>query len=490
MQTSWIGLSRETVSRIFCLVFTFVAALTAGCGSGGGGSSNPSSPSGATTQVTLLVSSAANDQLSAFNIALTGLQLTNTAGEAITVLATSQNAEFIHLNGTSEPLITVSVPQDTYTAATATVGAAQFTCATLNSSGGVDTSTFAYGQTPSNQVMVALPSPIQIAGTAMGLTLAMQVSNSARFDSCVSNGIDPYSINPTFKLTTFDLSSPSGNSGDGNATGMEGLVASVNASTGTFTVTAADGPSWTVRANASTEFQGISGLPALAAGMPIDMDGAVQGDGSIVATRIAVNDAKSANLTVVSGPLLNVASSQPSLISFGREQQGFLTKVTGSQYFSFGNAVFQTSGALANLQSLPFPPSFTAANMVAGQNLSITTHATAIAAGPIYFPATTVTLMPQTIDGTITAVASSGAFDMYTIQLATYDAMPTFAAQQGQTTLLAHPDTVVVYVDHNTRMRNATALETGIVFRFSGLLFNDHGILRMDCAQVNDGVTV
>jgi len=30
----------------------------------------------------------------------------------------------------------------------------------------------------------------------------------------------------------------------------------------------------------------------------------------------------------------------------------------------------------------------------------------------------------------------------------------------------------------------------GSVLRFYGLVFNDNGTLRMDCAQVNDGVTV
>jgi len=31
-------------------------------------------------------------------------------------------------------------------------------------------------------------------------------------------------------------------------------------------------------------------------------------------------------------------------------------------------------------------------------------------------------------------------------------------------------------------------LAPGATFRFYGLVFNDNGTLRMDCAQVNDGV--
>jgi len=38
-------------------------------------------------------------------------------------------------------------------------------------------------------------------------------------------------------------------------------------------------------------------------------------------------------------------------------------------------------------------------------------------------------------------------------------------------------------------MLNSSAVAVGSVVRFYGLLFNDSGTLRMDCAQVNDGVT-
>jgi hypothetical protein len=50
--------------------------------------------------------------------------------------------------------------------------------------------------------------------------------------------------------------------------------------------------------------------------------------------------------------------------------------------------------------------------------------------------------------------------------------------------------TVVVYADGNTRMLNAAPLAVGSLLRFSGLVFNDNGTLRMDCAQVSDGVAL
>jgi hypothetical protein len=140
------------------------------------------------------------------------------------------------------------------------------------------------------------------------------------------------------------------------------------------------------------------------------------------------------------------------------------------------------------LPGLPFSASFMAANMVPGQNISITSHALTEQGGPVYVPAATVTLIPQTIDGTVSAVSSAGGFDIYTVALAAYDLMPDLAVQGGQNSLLTNPGTVVVYADSNTQMLNSGAIVVGSVLRFNGLLFNDNRTLRMDCAQVNDGV--
>ncbi len=60
--------------------------------------------------------------------------------------------------------------------------------------------------------------------------------------------------------------------------------------------------------------------------------------------------------------------------------------------------------------------------------------------------------------------------------------------QQGQTTLLTDPNTVVVYADSNTQMLNTAPVAVGSVVRFYGLVFNDNGTLRMDCAEILDGV--
>jgi hypothetical protein len=101
-----------------------------------------------------------------------------------------------------------------------------------------------------------------------------------------------------------------------------------------------------------------------------------------------------------------------------------------------------------------------------------------------------MTLMPQVIDGTVTASTQSGNFTDYTVSLAPYDLFPLLAVQPGQTTVENNPSQVEVYVDSNTQLLNTTnTLAEGSTLRFYGIVFNDGGTLRMDCAQVNDGVS-
>jgi hypothetical protein len=192
---------------------------------------------------------------------------------------------------------------------------------------------------------------------------------------------------------------------------------------------------------------------------------------------------------MANGPLAQVTAAPPSVVNMLTEYQGPLLAglEAGPDIFGFGNAAFQISGQLSNIGNLPFAASFNAANMVPGQNVLITTHATSTSGGPNYTSASTITLLPQTIDGTVSAISNDGAFTIYTVTLAPYDAFVDFAVQAGQSTLLSNPDTVVVYADDNTQMVTGT-ITVGTVFRFNGLVFNDNGSLRMDCAQISNGV--
>lgn len=498
--------TRPSIVIIFASILT--TALATSCGSGGAMSKTPPPPQfSGNTQVTVVLTGTANDQLTQFGLEIQTLTLAGQSGTAVSLLTTQQPAEFIHLNGGVEPLSTVSVPQGIYTQAAATIGGASFTCVTTTpagaaGAGNLDTSTFAYGSTPNSNVTVNLASPITIIGSNMLVSLDLSVSQSASFpNTCYTSGAEQFAITPTFNLAPQNLSSQPTSAANEKATDIEGEITSINAAEGSFTLSVPEGSggdsanyrTQLVASNVNSVFQGVSGFSDLAAGTFVDLDGEIQADGSLVATRIAVEDPNAVN--VMSGPLLGVISlsGQNLLASFGRLQQGPLLPggfgVGYGGYFDFSNAAFQISGQLSNLQNLPFAASFNGSNMLAGQNvyMSFTTLPNqCCAAGVVQ----TVTLMTQTINGTVVGSSISGTFVDYTVALASYDLFPALSALQSpwQAQPLVSPDTIEVYVDSNTQQLNTQTLGPGGTFRFYGLIFNDNGTLRMDCERINDGV--
>lgn len=512
-------MSHASVRKIFGAAMLSCVLLLSGCGSNSSvsnlGTTGPIP--GESTQVTVLISSTANDQVASVDLVLDGLMLTDQAGKTVNVLPASENAEFIHLNGRAEPLLTAAIPQDVYTSATAQVGQLSMTCAGLNTSNQTD-ETFInqYGYTPGSLVTVKLPSPVTVRGSSMGISLDLLVSSSANWATANCTTRDKsFKMAPTFSLTSLVLSPSPASPSTGKFSGLRGLISSVDSVGSSFTVSASDGsvteiqqtgatviapaPVWQVDANSSTALQGVSSLTTLTVGMPVNFDATLQSDGSMLATRMAVDNPNTTNLTVSNGPVIAVLS--PVLFSSHRLVGALINGVEGyfankplgfldsENAFNFDHTQFQTSKQLSNLQSLPFKPSFDANSMVAGQNISVSTNGTTILNTPVSIAATTITLLPQTINGAVSAVSTSGSFSTYTVTLAPYDLFLQFAQQPSrQTTVLANPNTVEVYADSSTAMLNSSAPAVGTVLRFTGLVFNDNGTLRMDCSQINDGV--
>jgi len=485
--------TRRRLRILFNLVAASALILIAGCGSTmGTGGSGPVLTGN--TQVTVVLTGTANDQLTEFDLGIQSLTLTNKAGKTVSLLSALQSTEYMHINGGIEPLITVSIPQDIYPSATATIGWAQFTCITLTPQGGLSTDTYAYGQTPFPNVTVNLPAPITVTGNSMALSLNLLVAQSAQYGTCYSNGISTYTITPTFNLTPATFSSQPTSPANGKVLGFNGQFSAANTAAGSFMLSLPEIENTrtiSVSSASTTAYQGINNSSALSVGTFVNLDGAIQPDGSLLATRIAVEDATATS--VVTGPLLVVSSLEPSFFMWGRQQQGAQYAdqfVLGAQAFSYIGATFQISGQLPNLQELPFTPSFTAANIVPGQNVYLSTASLQNSGGFPYIPLSGVTLIPQSLDGTVLGTANAGNFTIYTVELASYDLFPALAVQQGQASLLNNPAEVNVYVDGNTQQLNSQPPASGGTFLFYGLVFNDNGTLRMDCAQVNDGVSL
>jgi hypothetical protein len=466
--------------------------LIVGCSSGGGGASPTSSnnPTPAVTNVTVVLASDANDQFTDFGAVLQGITLTNGSGKSVTLLSQSFGTEFVHVNGLVEPMITGTLPQDTYTSATVTVGGAEFTCVTLDTDSGVQVSTFAYGYVQAPFVTVSLPTPISVTGDSMGLTLRMLIQKSAILSSC--SGGASYAIRPTFTLSSFDIANAPLGSASNTVLSLEGAVTAVNGTSGSFEVQrpanmSEPAMSLKVSIDAGTALQGIVGLASMEVGMFVDLDGAIRADGSVHATRVAVADP--AAVDVRRGPILSVFNQAIPIVNIRPIEGQGKDGLVASEPYDFSRTTFHISGQLSNVQQLPFAATFNAANVVPGQNVYLSSPAFVTCCGQLYFaPATTITLMPQTIDGTVFGSSVSGNFTIYAVQLSNYDLLASLAAQPAQATLLTQPNQVQVYVDSSTRMLNSVPVAVGSTLRFYGLVFNNQGVLRMDCAQINDGV--
>jgi hypothetical protein len=480
---------------ISSIILILLVAAAIGMATACGTSPTPPKFSGNTT-VVVLASSTANDQLFQFPVTLQSLTLTSQSGQTVSLLATPASDEFMHLNGHVEPLATVSIPQGIYTSAAAMVSQAIPACA--GQSAGSLLMDEALGDLNGPTAASFEPEqPITVTGSTMGLVLDLQVSETAPFSGgCSESLTNAVTITPTFSLTAISIAAQPTNSSNGKVLGVEGLISSVSADGSGFTAGAlysvsegASAPTWQVSVSSGTVFQGVGSAAGLTVGLPIDMDLVIEPDGSLLATRVAVYDADTTNLSLAFGPPLVIYPSgayqavYPVMDALEVEQEGQLSSLIGL-YGDLNAATLQISGQLANLQSLPFTATFNSANMVDGQNILFSTHAPP----EVFEPLTTITLLPQTIDGTVSAISSEGNFTTYTVTLAPYDLFPNLAVQPGQTTLLTNPNTVVVYSDSNTQLLNTQTLAAGNTFRFYGLVFNDNGTLRMDCAQVNDGV--
>ena len=450
--------------------------LAAGCSGGG----NTGTTFSGNTTVSLLISSTANDQLQTYSVELASLTLTEKSGATANLVSTPIFDGFLQANGKQEPLLTTSIPQGEYVSAAATVKLAGYSCAYLNTQGTLVTAN-SWDAVPQSSpaVSITLPAPVEVTGSSMALSLNLLVSQSASWNpagaDCTpgnsNSGTGTSSITPTFSLQSTSLLSQAAGSASGTMVGLEGEVESIDTSTNMVTLVAAGGgyidsnpifapgPVWQVHAGSGTAYQGISGFSQFAVGQPVSLDASLQPDGSLAASRIEAMDPITSNLSVLVGSVVYVSSVIPAILVDNQSSSGSVMS-GGANPLSYNNTtLFQISSQFSNLKDLPFSATFTSANVVPGQELLVTSHAASIQPEPVYLAASSFTLIPQTIDGTVSAVSTEGGFTVYTVTLVPYDLFPALAVQPSQATL-KNPNTVYVYADGNTQMLNTNPMRT------------------------------
>jgi hypothetical protein len=442
-----------------------------GCSStpaGTGATINPNTP---TTVTQTLITDAPADQVLSLSLIVNSITLTDASGASTSILNSPVPIEASHLDAVQEPLLPpLNIPQDTYTSATITVASPVVVYVDPTTGKAVKTS----ATLAATSTTVTFTTPITVSATSAPICFDLLVGQSVTFSG--SGTSTTVAVTPTFNIFQIPLSSAPTNGNNGKVSGIVGQVVSVSGAS--LVIQGPNGKQFTLVTNSNTVLQGFTSLSTLTAGEPVDADVALQKDGTLLALRIHLHPAQAANMLV--GPVTTITGTPAtSFTQLVRQPAGpSVTAAATATIYTItvnGSTTFALAPQAGTLPTLPFTPVFTAATLIAGQNVAVDTSSisgtTATAAS--------VVLAPQTVDGTVASVGvAPGGMQIVTVTLPAQSALATLT---GSTS-------VVVYITINTQMMNATAALpiVGSQIRFNGLLFNDSGTLRMLAGGCND----
>jgi hypothetical protein len=439
-------------------------ACLAGCGS----SISTVPPSGQNTRVVLSLTSTSDGQYVQMGLSASALSLMTQKGTTVQLLNQPVPLEGAHVDGLIEPIGAVSVPQDTYTSAVLTYSFAGFAYPYLQ--GGI--SDFALDENQGmSQTTVRLDQPIVVTGDSMGLNLDWLMAQSATHPA---NAPGPFTLSPTFSLSSACIDNCS-SSTVGRPEILYGRATSSGSNTAIQIVTPA-GFSNNLNVTASTKYVGVNGASGIASGSFLLTYITPQPTGSFEATLIQAVDPTATN--VVTG-MLTSTDPRYDLGVFGSQEQGdslTVHPIDGVVYFSFpGNTVaYSVAGRPEEAVGLPFSPRFDASSIVAGQTVSASTISDFSNRPTI----STITLVPQTVDGVVQAIATSGQYQVYSVTLADTDALARLSTHS----------TVLAYCPAQTVSSLSSAPLAGTKARFTGLLYSDAGQLKLTCTAIDSGV--
>ena len=222
----------------------------------------------------------------------------------------------------------------------------------------------------------------------------------------------------------------------------------------------------------------MSGIAVVPTGAPVDLDVAAQADGSLLATRVQVENPAAWGAWV--GPLVVTyprGTNEEVVPRLWEESRNVGQSFANfPSYFALTGATqYELYGGAIDLVHLPFAPSFASFSDTAlGQALSVSYSTQQQAAAQSLTPAQTTTLIPRTLSGTVTAVADNGSFVTYTIALSPGDLL----------TVLSGTTRITAFSNDGTQMETSSPLAIGSAVNMHGLLFNDGGTLKLVCDQV------
>jgi hypothetical protein len=418
--------------------------LIAGCGM----SSSKTTANTGNGMLTVAMGDATSDRIIAF--ALTINSMTLTGGTNPTVISTPTQIEFVRNAGTFQPLVTAQLAPATYTGATIAVSNPMIVAVDpvshlpVQLTAALSTST----------VNVTFKSPLTISGSAVEADFDLDLANSVTISGTTAI------INPVFHVSTKIVRDQDND----DFRDVRGTVTSVSAPN--FTIVSRQMTQMlTFATDSNTQFDGISGLSQLIAGMIIEVDAQEQSAGTLLAKRVEV-DENSADGMEVEGFVTSETGTPATQFMLENEFQAgpiaALLDVLGIGTSVTVNVSSTTTFSVSDSDEFSLsglPVAFDANDIGKAQRVEAgAMHQGAFSMSGLILMADHVRLRQQALGGTVSN-ASGSTPGTFTLTMASDSA---FALLSGQTTV-----TVQVL---NSTSQNATAANGGTV-RVRGLLF-------------------
>ena len=448
------------ISVVFAAVLFLVTLVIGGCSPG---VNTISTITSATTAVPVSITDAPSDQVIAASLTLNSIVLTDASGKTASILSAPLTFEATHLDAVQEPLFTPAIPVDTYTGVALTYSNAEVAYIDPTTKKVVQaTATLA-----NTSQTITFSTPIVINNTMTSLIIDYMVANSVTISGST------VTVTPEFNVAAAPIPQQPTNGTNGLQCGIQGEVTALGANS--FTLTNASGTALTIYVNSSTQYQGLSGFSALAVGALVEVDTATQTNGTLLALRVNEQGPPPPNggtpLEMLVGPVTAVTGSPAtSFTQVSRQQIGMPSTTTPIETNTItinGSTTFQLPGRFGNVSggALPFTPTFSASTLFAGQVVSVAASSVTNNAAT----AVSVSVAPQTVDGTVASISSANGYAAYVVTL----------PSGGWLATLTGMTSVTVYTNDNVQAINTNPIAVGSSVRFNGFLFKNSGALVM-----------
>jgi hypothetical protein len=463
------GLNIMKSLRQYALIFWPALATTVVTLGGCSGSAPIAVNPAAKTAVQVRIGDAPVDRVLAFELTVTSITLTDTNGTTTNVLSSPTEVEFTHLAGTFEPLTLNSIAQGTYTKATITVSSPDVTY--IDPGTGLIMEKHPTLTTPT--ATVTFPSGgLTVGSSAMSINFDFNLANSLFFDA--SNNV---TVTPVFTSSSVTVASnqQDQDTDDGKVEGVQGAVVSASGST-IVIATEKSGIQLSFSTNASTTYEGVSGLSGIQPGEIVQIDARTQTDGSLIATKIEIEDAQ--NNSLETDGIVTSLNGHPA-VSLKLLVQGEVSSapsgskpVLGSEILVtiLGSTTYKINADHVDLSNLPFTPVFNGSTIAPAQRVETDVDSP----NTMAVLASKVKLQQQSLSGIVSGYTATNGHGSFTLTLSS-DSM--FAKLTGLTT-------VTVYQQSATKLKNISSINNGDTLRVRGLLFLDGTQYRMVASHI------